>query len=433
MLLQFEFGKVKTLSSPNQIITELRVEDYDIVLLDMNFSAGINTGNEGLYWLSEIKKATPTVEVIMITAYGDVELAVKAIKKGAAEFILKPWENVKLIATITSVLKLRKSNLKVDCLEKREKSLKEQLKPKHRKIVGTSQPILNMLRIIQKVSKTDANVLITGENGTGKELVAQELHYRSNRNSELLVTVDMGAIPDTLFESELFGHVKGAFTDAKESKPGKFILAHKGTLFLDEIGNLSLPLQSKLLVALENRTIIPVGGHKPTNIDIRLISATNYNLEERVNNHEFREDLLYRLNTIKIEVPPLRERGNDIELLANFFLNCFKNKYQKSSLRINSQAIKKLEKYPWPGNVRELQHTIEKAVILADSDTLTTDDFVFKQKIKPYVDTQQTLEDMEKQLIEDTLSRHNGNLSSAASQLGISRQTLYNKIERYDI
>jgi len=386
-----------------------------------------------LYWLGEIKKTAPATEVIMITAYGDVELAVKAMKKGAAEFILKPWENAKLLATISSVLKLRENNLKIDRLEKREKSLKEQLRPKHRNMIGQSKPVLNMLRMIQKVSKTDANVLITGENGTGKELVAQDLHYRSKRANELLVTVDMGAIAETLFESELFGHVKGAFTDAKESKPGKFVLAHKGTLFLDEIGNLSMPMQSKLLVALENRTIIPVGGNKPTNIDIRLISATNFNLEERVANHEFREDLLYRINTIKIEVPPLREREKDIELLANFYLKFFENKYKKPSLRLNSQAIKKLEKYSWPGNIRELQHTIEKAVILADSDTLTGEDFIFRHPAKSTAGTFQTLEEMERHLIEEALSRHNGNYSSTAQQLGISRQTLYNKIKRYEI
>ncbi len=433
MLLQHEFGEVKTLSSPNLLVSELRSTDYDIVLLDMNFSAGVNTGNEGLFWLGEIKKVAPAIEVIMITAYGDVELAVRAMKKGAAEFILKPWENAKLIATVASVLKLRESNRKIDCLEKREKSLKEQLRPRQGVIVGSSAPVLNMMKMIHKVSKTDANVLITGENGTGKELVARELHTRSKRANELLVTVDMGAIAETLFESELFGHVKGAFTDAKESRPGKFLTAHKGTLFLDEIGNLSMPLQSKLLVALESRTIIPVGGHIPVNIDIRLICATNFNLEERAEENEFREDLLYRINTIKIEVPPLRERGKDIELLANFYLKLFENKYKKPSLTLNSEAIKKLENYPWPGNVRELQHTIEKAVILADSDTLTCEDFVFKNPTRSFSGTYHTLEEMERELIEEALIRHNGNCSSAAQQLGISRQTLYNKIKRYEL
>lgn len=433
LLLQFEFNEVVTISNPNQINAELHKTEYDVILLDMNFSAGVNTGNEGLYWLGEIKKMAPDTEVVMITAYGDVELAVKALKKGAADFILKPWENEKLIATLQSAFRLRQSNLEVAELKTKESSLKKALNPVPHAIVGTSPAVLSMLKMIQKVAKTDASVLITGENGTGKELVAREIHIRSARSAEILVTVDMGAIPVTLFESELFGHKKGAFTDAREDRIGKIQLADKGTLFFDEIGNLPLALQSKLLVALENRTIVPVGGNKPVPVDIRLITATNSNLEEMVSAQEFREDLLYRLNTIRIDVPPLRERGGDIELLSNYFLKCFEQKYNKSTLKISQLAIKKLMKHEWPGNIRELQHTIEKAVILSDGDMLRPEDFVFRTPGKKMHGVPQTLEDMERNLIEDALDRQNGNLTAAADQLGISRQTLYNKIKRYDI
>ena len=318
-------------------------------------------------------------------------------------------------------------------LTQREQTLKTELNQEQRLIIGSSPGVLRMMQMIAKVAKTDANVLITGENGTGKELVAREVHRKSDRNSELLITVDMGAIAETLFESELFGHKKGAFTDAREDRIGKFQLAHKGSLFLDEIGNLPLPLQSKLLAALQNRTIIPVGSNQPVAIDIRLISATNSNLEQLIAQQQFREDLLYRLNTIRIEVPPLRERGEDIELLATFFLKYFEKKYHKSSLKIGSQAINKLMKYCWPGNVRELQHTIEKAVILSDSDTLKPEDFVLKVPSRSAEANFFTIEEMEKQMIEVALDKHNGNLTAVANQLGISRQTLYNKIKRYDL
>jgi DNA-binding NtrC family response regulator len=433
MLLQLEFETVVALANPNLILSSLDKEDFDIVLLDMNFSAGINTGNEGLYWLGEIRKKSPTTEVVMITAYGDVELAVKALKNGAVDFILKPWENEKLLATLMATLKFRRSNIQVEELKQREQALKKGLNQEYRHILGSSQVILNMMQTIAKVAKTDANILITGENGTGKELVAHEIHRRSERHNELLVSVDMGAIPETLFESELFGHMKGSFTDAREDRMGKFHLAHKGTLFLDEIGNLTHTLQSKILTTLQSRTIVPIGSNQPVPIDIRLICATNCDLEELVAQQKFREDLLYRINTISIEVPPLRERGDDIELLANFFLNYFEKKYHKSELKISDQAMKKLAEYPWPGNVRELQHTIEKAVILNDSGTLLPDDFVFKSSGKLSGDNFLTLEEMEKYMIEKALDKHKGKHSAVADQLGISRQTLYNKIKRYDL
>lgn len=433
LLLQFEFDTVVTLNNPNQIHTELRKSEYDVVLLDMNFSAGINSGNEGLFWLSEIKKVAPSTEVVMITAYGDVELAVKALKLGAADFILKPWENEKLVATLQSALKLRKSNQEVEQLKKREQTIKDELNTEQRLIIGSSPKILRVLQTVAKVAKTDANVLITGENGTGKELIAREIHRKSARHKELLVTVDMGAIAETLFESELFGHKKGAFTDAKEDRIGKFQLAHKGTLFLDEIGNLPIALQAKLLVALESRTIIPVGGNQAVPIDIRLISATNSRLETMINSGCFREDLLYRLNTISIEVPPLRERTDDIENLAAFFIQRFERKYQKQGLKLSTTALKKLTSYPWPGNIRELQHTIEKAVIMADSSILSPEDFVFRNTSNNNSSDAETLEEMERLMIERAIEKHKGNLSAVATQLGITRQTLYNKMKRYEL
>lgn len=433
LLLQFEFETVVAISNPNQIISEFRNTDFDLVLLDMNFSAGINSGNEGIFWLNEIKKSSPTCEVVMITAYGDVELAVKALKQGAADFVLKPWENEKLIATLLSAYKLRCSNQEVNELKKRERTMKVEINTDQRQLIGTSPKMLKVLQLIGKVAKTDANVLITGENGTGKELVAREIHQKSERSSELLVSIDMGAIPETLFESELFGHKKGAFTDAREDRIGKFQLANRGSLFLDEIGNLPLPMQSKLLAALENRAIVPVGSNKPVTIDIRLISATNCNLDDLVEKQQFRQDLLYRLNTIRIEVPPLRERGEDIELLATFFLKRFEKKYRKSQLRLSVDAIRKLSKYHWPGNVRELQHAMEKAVILSESPVINADDFALKATSHLKENQLLTLEDMEKQMIEAAMEKHQGNLTFVANQLGITRQTLYNKIRRYDL
>lgn len=433
MLLQPEFEVVTTISNPNLIMSELGKTGFDVVLLDMNFSAGINSGNEGLFWLNEIKKMSPSTEVVMITAYGDVELAVKALKQGAADFILKPWENAKLLATLKAALQLRLSKEEVAHLKQREQTIKTEFNKEQRLIVGTSPAVLRMLQTIAKVARTDANVLITGENGTGKELVAREIHKKSERSNELLVTVDMGAIPETLFESELFGHKKGAFTDAKENRPGKFQLAHKGTLFLDEIGNLPLALQSKLLSALQSRTIFPIGSDESVSVDIRLISATNCDLDQLVNRQQFREDLLYRLNTIRIEVPPLRERGEDIEVLANYFLKSFEKKYRKDSLKISSIAVQKLLKYSWPGNIRELQHTIEKAVIMADSPTLKPEDFVLKPSTKTMESNLLSLDEMEKQLIEVSLEKHNGNYTAVANQLGVTRQTLYNKIKRHGL
>lgn len=432
LFLQFEFQSVILLSNPGQIPSTLKKEVFDVVLLDMNFSAGVNTGNEGLYWLDEIKRLDPSIEVVMFTAYGDVELAVKALKLGAADFILKPWENEKLLATLKSALKLRKSRLEIDALKKRETSVKQEMSKGYPPLIGSSPAMMNVLYMVDKVAKTEANVLITGENGTGKELIASEIHRRSDRSSELLVTVDMGAITDTLFESELFGHVKGAFTDARQDRIGKFQLANKGTLFLDEIGNLPFAMQSKLLTVLQSRTVIPVGSNERIPIDIRLLSATNGDITQMIDSREFREDLLYRLNTIHIEVPPLRARGEDIELLATHFLKVFEKKYRKPALKISNPALRKLIKHAWPGNVRELQHTMEKAVILCDTDLLKPEDFIFRTGSANENEKDETLEQVEKRLIQSALSKYGDNLTQVAKQLGITRQTLYNKIKRYD-
>ena len=426
-----EFQTVTTMSDPSQIPTELRKKEYNLVILDMNFNAGINSGNEGIYWLGRIKEANPDISVVMITAYGDIELSVKALKMGATDFFLKPWDNNKLLATLKSALQLNWSKKEVNELKEKEKSLKTEINRDQKFIIGSSPQLMQVLNMVRKVAKTDANVLITGENGTGKELIAHEIHRMSNRSQEVMVSVDMGAITETLFESELFGHVKGAFTDAHENRPGKFEVADKGSLFLDEIGNLSFHLQAKLLAAIQNRQISRIGSNHTVSIDIRLICATNKNLEKMVQDGLFREDLLYRINTIQIEVPPLRDRGNDVLVLADFFLKKYSSKYNKPNLKINQQAQDKLLKYSWPGNIRELQHTIEKAVILGDGNILKADDF-FMRPIHggKAIETELTLEEMEKRMINLAIDKNNGNLSAAADQLGVTRQTLYNKIKK---
>ena len=429
-----EFQTVTTLSNPNLIPTELRRKEYNLVILDMNFNAGINTGNEGIFWLGRIKETNPEISVVMITAYGDIELTVKALKMGATDFFLKPWDNNKLLATLKSAMQLSWSKKEVNQLKEKEKGLKTEINREQKAIVGSSPQLMQMMNIVQKVAKTDANVLITGENGTGKELIAHEIHRLSARSQEVLVSVDMGAITETLFESELFGHVKGAFTDARESRPGKFEIADKGSLFLDEIGNLSFHLQSKLLAAIQNRQIARVGSNQTVPVDIRLICATNKNLESMVGEGLFREDLLYRINTIQIEVPPLRERGDDVLVLADFFLKKYTTKYNKPNLKINQQAQDKLLKYAWPGNIRELQNTIEKAVILSEGNLLKTEDFFMRPVVQEKInESELTLEDMEKRMINLSVEKNNGNLSVASEQLGISRQTLYNKMKKFGL
>jgi len=434
MLLHSKFDNIYTLKNPNGLISILHKNNIDVVLLDMNFKAGINTGNEGLYWLRQVLDYDPLISVVMITAYGDIELAVKAVKEGAFDFVLKPWDNSKLISTLHASLKLRKSKLETASLRQSNENLKQELNPATQKLIGQSDAMKRVMEMIKKVAATDANIFITGENGTGKELIAREIHSRSKRNKEIMVSVDMGAISETLFVSELFGHTKGSFTDAHEDRTGKFELANKGTLFLDEIGNLSLPLQAKVLTALQNRTITRLGSNTPIPVDIRLISATNRNLNTMVSDGLFRQDLLYRINTITIELPPLRERGNDILLLAEFYLKKYMKKYEKYGLEISQRAMQKLMKYSWPGNVRELQHAVERAVILAEGKILNEDNFsisdrIHHQKSLPF----QTIEEMERDMIRSFIKKEKGNMSAVAKKLGISRQTLYNKLKKYEM
>jgi DNA-binding NtrC family response regulator len=431
ILLTPLFGEVTAITNPNLIPAELNKKEYNLVVLDMNFSAGVNTGNEGIFWLNRIREATPDVSVVMITAYGDIDTAVRALKAGASDFILKPWDNEKLVATLKLAIQLNLSKKEVKQLKERETQLKKEISRDQKFIIGSSPQLTGVLNIVRKVAKTDANILITGENGTGKELIAQEIHRLSVRSKEVIVTVDIGSLTETLFESELFGHVKGAFTDAHESRQGKFETADKGSLFLDEIGNLSFHLQSKLLSALENHQITRIGSNQPIPTDIRLICATNRNLENMVKEGLFREDLLYRINTIQIELPPLRSRGDDIIILAEFFLKKFTYKYKKPEIRLNSNSIDKLLNYSWPGNIRELQHTIEKAVILSDSSVLKPDDLYLKPPSSfAGSNSFTTLEEMESQMIKRALEQNNGNFTAAAEQLGITRQTLYNRLKK---
>jgi DNA-binding NtrC family response regulator len=434
LLLKGLCSQVVTLPGPQNLMDNLRKGNFDVILLDMNFSAGINTGNEGIYWLQQILTFDPRVSVVMITAYGDVELAVKAVRLGAVDFILKPWDNEKLITTIQSAYLVSRSKKEVDKLKLKEKSLIAELNRNENHVIGSSDAIVSVLKTVAKVARTSANVLITGENGTGKEVMAREIHRLSERSEQVMVTVDMGAIAESLFESELFGHKKGAFTDAQSDRTGKIETASGGTLFLDEIGNLSLPLQAKLLSVLQNRTITRVGDNKPIPVDIRLICATNCNLTQLVAEGRFREDLLYRINTIQVEIPPLRDRQKDIAELAEYFMKRYSRKYNREGLTISPEAIEKLIRYHWPGNVRELQHAIEKAVILSDHDKLLSSDFNFKSGASPDgANLTGTLEDMELTLIKSAIEQCEGNMSAVAARLGITRQTLYNKIKKYGI
>ena len=434
LIMHNEFEKVITLTNPNRIIEILRQNDIDIVILDMNFRSGIHNGNEGLFWMREIFRFDSAISIIIVTASRDIELAVKAIREGAVDFILKPWDDSKLLATVNAAWQLRCSRLEASALKKDNQQLKKEINRGGVKIVlGASPTMINVMNIVKKVAGTDANVLITGENGTGKELVAREIHNLSKRSEELMVNVDMGSITESLFESELFGHVKGAFTDARDDRKGKFEQAQKGTLFLDEIGNLSLQSQAKLLSVLQNRHVVRVGSNKQIPIDIRLICATNCDLMQMVTEGRFREDLLYRINTIMIEVPPLRDRVDDIPILANYFLKINCERYGKGSMKFSTHTLEKLSNHEWPGNIRELQHAVEKAVILSESPVIKPSDFVFSPASGNIIHKEFTLDDMEKKMISDSIRRYDGNLSAVAGKLGITRQTLYNKMKKYNI
>lgn len=431
LLLENEFSTVCTAANPNQITTLLTTTSINVIILDMNFSAGINNGNEGLYWLKKIREIRPSLPVIMLTAYGDVELAVKALKNGATDFLLKPWDNQILIRKIKEAYK--SSNSKVKSASKSNSKQGDTNKlNKPEMLIGHSPAMLQLIKVVTKVAKTDANILITGENGTGKEMLAREIHRLSPRSSRQMLSVDMGAISESLFESELFGHERGAFTDAYESRPGKFEATNGSSLFMDEIGNLPIALQAKLLTVLQNRNVTRIGSNKVIPVDIRLISATNKDIPEMIKQGLFREDLFYRINTIHLEIPPLRERGDDILLFIETFLHRFTSKYQRPEIRMHEQTIEKLHSYHWPGNIRELQHVIEKAVILCEGNVIRPKDILVKQSWKPQTTSiVPNLEEVERQAIETAILHNNGNLTAAAEQLGISRQTLYNKLKRF--
>ncbi|HOO09188.1 MAG TPA: sigma-54 dependent transcriptional regulator [Cyclobacteriaceae bacterium] len=434
MLLKKYGHQVIIDKNPNKIPFLLNNDTYDVILLDMNFSKDTTSGKEGFAWLKQIKEKDPDAVVIMITAFGDVEMAVRALKEGATDFILKPWQNEKLIATISTAIKLKKSYNEVDKLRKAKQMLEEQISQPFRDIIGNSPAIKEVFTMIDKVASTDANVLILGENGTGKELVARAIHQKSLRKDNSFVSVDMGAITESLFESELFGHKKGAFTDAREHRTGRFELANGGTLFLDEIGNLSMALQSKLLSVLQSRQVTKVGDNGPIDVDIRLICATNMPLHQMVEDGKFRQDLLYRINTVEVKIPPLCERVEDIPLLADHFLNFYTQKYHKEVISFSEGAIVKLKKYAWPGNIRELQHAIERAVIMADSPTLQESDFLFNRKGVAAADTDTlNLDDVEKAAVVKAIQLHNGNISKAADELGLTRASLYRRMEKYGL
>ncbi|MEZ5070271.1 MAG: sigma-54 dependent transcriptional regulator [Bacteroidales bacterium] len=434
MLLSPRFRSVHCLAHPKQMTSHLRVKPCDVVLLDMNFTRGQRNGNEGLFWLQQIREQDPDLSVVMMTAFGEVDLAVNALKLGAVDFVLKPWDNQKLLATLQNGIQLTLSRRRVKDLEREKAGLQEALSGKAPTMTGRSAALEAVRHTAGKVAGTMANVLITGENGTGKDLLAREIHQQSHRASQIFVTVDLGCVPETLFESELFGHTKGAFTDAQTESLGKVRAAHRGTLFFDEIGNLSLPMQAKLLHLLQNRTLTPVGAVHPVEVDVRFLFATNMNLDVLVGEGAFRMDLLYRINTIHIAMPPLRQRGKDILLLAHRFLHDFSERYKKPGLRLSEGAEQALESYAWPGNVRELQHAMERAVILTEDKILGASLFQFggaSESASPAMDGR--LEDMERAMIRLAMERRGGNLSAVALQLGISRQTLYNKIKKHGL
>lgn len=427
MMLECEYVHILTASAPGQIIALLNAHRVNVVILDMNFSAGVNTGNEGLFWLRRILEIEAGMPVIMLTAYGDVELAVKALKSGAADFVLKPWDNEVLLEKIQIAYSARQ--------EVRTKKGLNNIprKSEPAMIIGHSPAMMKLIKVVTKVAKTDANILITGENGTGKEMLAREIHRLSLRSHREMIHVDMGAVSESLFESELFGHEKGAFTDAHESRPGKFEAASGSTLFLDEIGNLPFSLQAKLLAVLQNREVTRLGSNRKILIDIRLIAATNQNVQEMVKQSLFREDLFYRLNTIQVEIPPLRNRQEDIPLFADFFLKKYADMYKRPGLSFHQQAMDKMVSYHWPGNIRELSHTIEKVVILSEKNTIRAIDLtIHAGKMAPIIKAS-NLDDVERQAIETAINQHDGNLTAAAEQLGVSRQTLYNKLKRFNL
>ena len=434
VVLKRDFGIIETETDPDRVLPGIIKGKYDVILLDMNFRVGATSGKEGIELLKKIIKADPDVLVIMITAYGDIDLAVEAMKNGAMDFIVKPWDNKKLLATVSNAVRLSESKKEIASLREKQKDLIEEIDHQYSEIIGLSDAMNKVFETIRKVAATDANILILGENGTGKELVARAIHRSSARASQIFVSVDLGAIPESLFESELFGHIKGAFTDAKESRTGRLKVASGGTLFLDEIGNLPMSMQAKLLSVIENRRVTPVGSNESQPIDVRLICATNMPVSEMVVQKKFREDLLYRINTVEMSIPPLRERTGDIPLLTDYFKDIYARKYNKGKIKILPESHKKLARYYWPGNVRELQHIIERTIILSESDILRPDDFLVERTgIRANVSEIMNMEEVEKQTILNSLERNQRNMTRTSEELGMARTTLYRKMKKYDI
>jgi DNA-binding NtrC family response regulator len=429
---------IHTEKNPAILPELLREEEYDVIFLDMNFTTDITSGQEGFYWLDKILSLDHDAVVILITAYGDIETAVKAVKEGATDFILKPWQNEKFLATYSAAIELRKSKKELENLRYRQKYFNEDTEHRFHDLIGKSPAIQDVFTTITKVAGTDVNVLILGENGTGKELVARAIHKQSKRSDEVFISVDIGAISQTLFESELFGHTKGAFTNANENRAGRFEIASGGTLFLDEIANIPFELQAKLLSVIQNREVSRLGSNQYRPVDIRLISATNKPIDELVFEKKFRDDLLFRINTVEIKIPPLREREDDIPLLADYFLSRFKSKYKKEELNFSDQTLKRFKSYPWPGNVRELQHAIERSVILSENDLILPSDIFFRE-IKEQEHSEDTapdnmkLEDAAKTMIRKAISKYEGNITKAAKELGLTRASLYRRMEKYGL
>ncbi len=435
MLLKQSYPLIHTERDPERLPLLLQNENYDLILLDMNFTKDVSSGKEGFYWLDQILKIDAGAVVIFITAFGDTEKAVCAIKDGAVDFVLKPWQNEKLLATVSAALKLRSSRLDARRLRQQRRFIDSDIDRRFDEILGQSAAMQQVFLTIEKVAETEANVLILGENGTGKELIARALHRKSKRAQEIFLSVDMGAISENLFESELFGHEKGAFTGADSRREGRFEAASGGTIFLDEIGNLPLNLQAKLLAVLQNRHISRLGSNQSLAVDIRLICATNMSIDKMVQEKMFRQDLLYRINTVEIHLPPLRERFDDIPLLLDFFLQKYAQKYHKNIRGIAAIALKKLQKYTWPGNIRELQHAIERAVILSESENLQPDDFSFNMqsgKASFHFDNF-NLEAVEKIMIQKALQKYKGNITHAADELGLTRAALYRRLQKHNL
>jgi DNA-binding NtrC family response regulator len=437
LLLKNEVELIRSTTNPENIPSMMEKEEFDIILLDMNFTKDAISGKEGYYWLRKILEIDKNAVVLFITAYGDIERSVRAIKEGATDFIIKPWGNEKIMTTIKSAINLRLSKKELARLQSTQKEFNKVLAQPFTNFIGRSQGMMEVFDCIKKVAQTDANVLILGENGTGKELVARALHQQSRRASDIFVSVDMGSINENLFESELFGHVKGAFTDARDDRLGRFEIASGGSIFLDEIGNLSLPVQAKLLTILEQRQVTRVGSNKTTDIDVRLICATNSDLEKHIEEGTFRQDLLYRMNTVEITIPPLRDRIDDIPLLANHFLDLYSKKYKKKFKPIPKDTLDKLCSFNWPGNVRELQHVIERGVIMSDDNILYPGDLNLKKNKNNSSSSDKfdtyNLDEVEKQLIQKAMTRHGGNISKAASDLGLTRTSLYRRLEKHGL